>query len=77
MKNMKSMKLFSEEPEHNRFVPFIGMFDTPYLARSGERIAQQLAIAHEYGAGHLVFCGLKAIQVYPDVEKAVQRALLA
>ena len=64
-----------EEPENSRFVPFIGMFHEPYLARSGERIAQEMALAQKYGKGHLVFCSLKAIQDYPDVYSAVKRAL--
>ncbi|HRW08635.1 MAG TPA: hypothetical protein P5121_26210, partial [Caldilineaceae bacterium] len=64
-----------EVPERNRFVPFIAMFHEPYLARSGERIAQELAIAQHYGEGHLIFCSLRAIQEYPDVYAAVQAAL--
>ncbi|MCB0143264.1 MAG: hypothetical protein KDE50_25425, partial [Caldilineaceae bacterium] len=64
-----------EEPAHNRFVPFIAMFHEPYLARSGARIAQELAIAQRYGDGHLIFCSLKAIHDYPDVYAAVKTAL--
>ncbi|MEM7134278.1 MAG: hypothetical protein AAF702_48860 [Chloroflexota bacterium] len=64
-----------EKPENNRFVPFIGIFDEPYLRRSGERIARELAIAKQYGEGHLVFCNLEAIQQYPDVRAAVEAAL--
>ncbi|MCB0135672.1 MAG: hypothetical protein KDD75_11250, partial [Caldilineaceae bacterium] len=64
-----------EVPERNRFVPFIAMFHEPYLARSGERIAQELAIAQHYGEGHLIFCSLRAIQEYPNVYAAVKAAL--
>lgn len=64
-----------EDPENNRFVPFIAMFHEPYLARSGTRIAQELEIAMRYGEGHLIFCSLKAIQSYPDVRQAVASAL--
>ncbi|MEZ4664210.1 MAG: hypothetical protein R2911_42310 [Caldilineaceae bacterium] len=64
-----------EEPAHNRFAPFIAMFHEPYLARSGLRIAQELAIAQRYGDGHLIFCSLKAIHDYPDVYDAVKTAL--
>lgn len=64
-----------EQPTQNRFAPFIGMFHDPYLARSGERIAQEMAIAKRYGEGDLVFCSLKALQEYPDVQEAVRAAL--
>ena len=64
-----------EDTQYNRFVPFIGMFDHPYLARSPERIAQELAIAQEYGEGHLVFCSLQSLQRYPDVGSVVKTTL--
>ncbi|MCB0108144.1 MAG: hypothetical protein KDE53_19615 [Caldilineaceae bacterium] len=66
-----------EVPERNRFVPFIAMFHEPYLARTGERIAQELQIAQRYGDGHLIFCTLKAIQEYPAVYSAVRAGLTA
>ena len=64
-----------EVAENNRFAPFIGMFHQPFLARSGARIAAELAIAQQYGEGNLIFCSLKAIHDHADVADAVRTAL--
>lgn len=64
-----------ENPAYNRFVPFIGLFDKPHLLRSPERIAAEVAIALEYGEGHLVFCSLRTLWRYPDIREIVRGAL--
>jgi hypothetical protein len=64
-----------EEPENNRFVPFLGMFDDVYLVRQPARVTQELAIAKRYGEGHLVFCDLQVLQTYPAVGEVVKTAL--
>ncbi len=64
-----------EDQRYNHFVPFIGLFDHPYLARSPQRIAQEIEIALTYGEGNLVFCSLQSLQAYPDVGHVVQAAL--
>lgn len=63
-----------ENPVHNRFVPFIGLFDKPHLLRTLPRIGAELAIGLEYGAGSLVFCSLYTLWQHPEIRQIVQDA---
>lgn len=64
-----------EDLRHNRFAPFIAMFNKPYLLRSADRIAQELAIAEHHGEGHLIFCNLEVLSDHVELRKSVARAL--
>ena len=66
-----------ENPARNRFVPFIGLFDQPHLLRTPSRIAGEMTIGLEYGAGGLVFCSLYTLWRYPEIRQVVQDALTA
>ncbi len=60
-----------ENPDRNRFVPFIGLYADPYQTRSAARIARELEIALEYGKGSLVFCTLQAPAETPEVRRTI------
>ncbi len=64
-----------EDPETNRFVPFIGLHDRPGMVRPPERINEELAIARRYGDGNLVFCTLSAVKAHSEIRKVLQDAL--
>ena len=64
-----------EDRSANVFVPFIGVYDDPYLVRSAERIAKELEIAGKYADGHVVFCNLKTLKRYPKIREVVKAAL--
>lgn len=66
-----------ENPARNRFVPFIGLFDQPHLLRTPPRLAAELSIALENGAGNLVFCSLYSLWRHPEIRQVVQEALEA
>ena len=64
-----------ENPARNRFVPFIGLFDQPHLLRTLPRMAAEMPIALEYGAGSLVFCSLYSLWRHPEIRQIIQDAL--
>ena len=64
-----------EDRNVNAFVPFIGLFDDPHLVRSVARISKELEIAKTFGGGHLVFCNLKSLHRYPELQEVVRAAL--
>ena len=64
-----------EDRDENVFVPFIGVYDDPHLVRPAARIARELEVARTYGAGHLVFCNLKTLKRYQELQEVVRAAL--
>ena len=64
-----------ENPARNRFVPFIALFDQPHLLRTPPRMAAEVSIALEYGAGNLIFCSLYTLWRNPEIRQVVQDAL--
>jgi len=70
----KEMKRL-ENPQRNRFAPFIGVFHDPHLVRSEERIEQEMRIALEYGEGNMIFCILKTLKEHPNLAKVVASIL--
>ena len=64
-----------EDRDVNVFVPFIGVFDDPYLVRPATRIAKELEIAKTFGGGHLVFCNLKTLDRYQELREVVRAGL--
>ena len=63
-----------ENPEINRFVPFIGIHDLPSFVRTPERLAKEIEIALKYGDGNLVISRLNTLQKYPGLARAVREA---
>ena len=70
----KEMKRL-EDQTTNRFVPFIGIYETGGHVRSAERLAQELKIALQYGEGSVVVSRLTTLQKQPDLAEAVKSAL--
>ena len=64
-----------EDPEINRFVPFIGIHDLPSFVRTPERLAREIEIALKYGDGILVISRLNTLQKHPELARAVRDAL--
>ena len=64
-----------ENPEINRFVPFIGIHDLPGFVRTPERLAKEIEIALKYGGGNLVISRLSTLQKHPGLAGAVRDAL--
>ena len=64
-----------ENPEINRFVPFIGIHDLPGYVRTPGRLAREIEIALKYGAGNLVISRLNTLQKYPELARAVRDSL--
>ena len=64
-----------ENPEINRFVPFIGIHDLPGFVRTPERLAKEIEIALKYGGGNLVISRLSTLQKHPGLARAVRDAL--
>ena len=64
-----------ENPEINRFVPFIGIHDLPGFVRTPERLAREIEIALKYGGGNLVISRLNTLQNHPGLARAVRDAL--
>ena len=64
-----------ENPEVNRFVPFIGIHDMPDFVRTPERLAGEIEIALKYGEGRLVLSRLSTLQDHPELAGAVKEAL--
>ena len=62
-----------EDPERNRFMPFIGMRTT--YPRSAERTRKELEIAHEFGDGSLVWGDLRVLNDLPEVRETVKEQL--
>lgn len=63
-----------ERRDRNRFVPFIGLYADPYQTRTPERVAAELEIAREYGAGSFVLCTLEAPWKSSRIRRVVQAA---
>ncbi len=64
-----------ENPELNRFVPFIGIHDLPGFVRTPGRLAREIEIALKYGGGNLVISRLNTLQKYPGLARAVRDSL--
>ena len=64
-----------ENPDTNRFVPFIGIHDLPDFVRTSERLAKEIEIALKYGEGNLVISRLTTLQKHPNLAGAVKAAL--
>ena len=64
-----------ENPEINRFVPFIGIHDLPGFVRTPERLIREIEIALKYGDGNLVISRLSTLLKYPGLARAVRDAL--
>lgn len=64
-----------ENPEINRFVPFIGIHNLPGFVRTPERLAREIEIAMKYGDGNLVISRLNTLQNHPGLARAVREAL--
>ena len=64
-----------ENPEINRFVPFIGIHDLPGFVRTPERLAKEIEIALKYGGGNLVISRLSTLQKHPGLASVVREAL--
>ncbi len=64
-----------ENPEINRFVPFIGIHDLPGYVRTPGRLAREIEIALKYGDGNLVISRLNTLQKYPELARAVRDSL--
>ena len=63
-----------ENPEINRFVPFIGIHNLPGFVRTPERLAREIEIALKYGGGNLVISRLNTLQKYPGLARSVREA---
>ena len=66
-----------EDRSNNTFVPFIGLYDDPYLTRTPERVSKEFEIAARHGDGHVVLCNLATPKKYPEIAGVVKRALAA
>ena len=64
-----------EDRSNNTFVPFIGLYDQPYLVRTPERVEQEFEIAARHGDGHVVLCNLATPRKYPQIAEVVKQAL--
>lgn len=65
-----------ERRDRNRFVPFIGFSAEPYHLRSPERLAEELAVADEYGDGSFVLCTLEGPWKSEEIRNVVKEACL-
>ena len=63
-----------ENPEINRFVPFIGIHDLPDFVRTSERLAREIEIALKYGDGNLVISRLNTLQDHPELARSLREA---
>ncbi|WP_435320901.1 hypothetical protein [Haloarchaeobius sp. TZWSO28] len=59
----------------NTFVPFVGMFDEPFLRRTPDRLASELGIALDHGEGSLVFSSLAVPFNNEELETVLKEAL--
>ena len=64
-----------ENPDNNRFVPFIGIVDMDGLVRKPERLATEIEIALRHGEGSLVLSRLWTLQTHPELADAARKAL--
>lgn len=65
----------AEDPACNRFAPFVALFHMPHLLRTPQRIAAEIAIALEHGEGNLIFCSLRVLRDYPEIQEVVRKGL--
>lgn len=61
-----------EDQSINRFVPFIGIYETGGHVRSAERLVKELEIALQYGEGSVVVSRLTTLQQQPQLAEAVK-----
>ncbi|MFT5369496.1 MAG: hypothetical protein ACI8V2_004473 [Candidatus Latescibacterota bacterium] len=64
-----------EDKSINRFVPFIGIYETGGHVRSAERLVKELEIALTYGEGSVVVSRLTTLQKCPELAEAVKSVL--
>ncbi|MGA1195309.1 MAG: hypothetical protein ACO36I_02280 [Candidatus Latescibacterota bacterium] len=63
-----------EDTSVNRFVPFIGIYDTGGHVRSAERLAKELEIALTYGENRVVVSRLTTLQQHTHLADVVKKA---
>jgi hypothetical protein len=63
-----------ENTSVNRFVPFIGIYDTGGHVRSAERLAKELEIALTYGENRVVVSRLTTLQQHAHLADVVKKA---
>ena len=64
-----------EDQSINRFVPFIGIYETGGHVRSAEKLVKELEIALKYGEGSVVVSRLTTLQKQPQLAAAVKSML--
>jgi hypothetical protein len=64
-----------ENPETNRFVPFIGIVDMNDLVRTPERLSAEIEIGLKYGDGSICLSRLSTLQNHQGLGDAAREAL--